>query len=173
VFGMSHAGPGDTPQAYRSGCFRTLIRPSRVVPVHVMSGGRSAFRRECFATERFSEYLPGYIPSEDVELSYRVAKRWTLVHTPHARLHHKRSPTNRLARWDRLGRLLYSRYYFFRKHVPRDTSHTAAFIWSNLGFCLWTFGSALQRPQTSLTVVQGLAYGAYLCATNARGLAPR
>ncbi|MFT4979980.1 MAG: glycosyltransferase involved in cell wall biosynthesis, partial [Myxococcota bacterium] len=78
VFGMTHSIPGDVAKLQASGAVQWLIDPPAVVPVPVASGGRVVYRAECFRDERFDEFLPGYTVSEDVELSYRISKKWTI-----------------------------------------------------------------------------------------------
>ena len=161
LFGMTHSVPGDEAAVTPSGGVRWLVEPSRVVPVPVASGGRTTYRWEAVASERFDEFLPGYALAEDVEFSYRVAKRWTLVHTPHARLFHKRSPSARVDYGDRAGRLVYSRWWFFRKHSPKDPRHLAAFAWTNLGILGFYGGVGLLRTPAGQRrqVLRGVARG--------------
>ena len=45
-----------------------------------------------------------------------------------ARLFHKRAPTARVDYGDRVSRLIYSRFYFFKKHLSKDPLTLAAFV---------------------------------------------
>lgn len=170
VFGMTHSVEGDEAVLQASGAVRWLIDPSDVVEVPVASGGRVAYRRECLDDERFDEFLPGYTMSEDVELSYRVGRRWTIVQTPFARLYHTHSPVNRNTYGDRVSRLIYSRFYFFKKHLPKDPYHVAAFAWSNVGIVTLYAGSALMKPEPGpRAVLQGIARGYAHCVKDLLG----
>ena len=117
LFRMTHSVEGDKAYFMSSSDTQWLIKPSKVVPVPVCSGGRVAFRKECFHTERWDDFLPGYTMSEDVEISYRIAKAWTLVQTPHALLFHERSTHSRNGLSDRISRRIFSRYYIFQKNI--------------------------------------------------------
>jgi len=148
LFGMTHSIPGDAASVSRSGGVRWLIDPPEVVPVPVASGGRTAYRSACLTDERFDEFLPGYTMSEDVEFSHRIAQEWTILQTPKARLFHKRSPTARVNYGDRVSRLLYSRFYFFKKHIAKQPLNLLAFGWTVLGISTFYIGvSAVKSGQ--------------------------
>ncbi len=171
MFGMTHAVSGDAASISTSGGPRWLMEPSRPVAVPLASSGRAAYRREAIGAHRFDEYLPGYTMFEDVEFSFRVARDWTLVHTPHARLFHSRSKRARPDRGDRVGRLIYSRFYFFRKHVPKGPREIAAFAWTNLGISAFYVGVGLLRapPGQKVGVLRGIAKGYRRVADDLRG----
>lgn len=170
AFGMTHSVEGDEARLQASGAVRWLIDPTVIVPVPVASGGRVAYRRACLEQERFDEFLPGYTMSEDVELSYRVSKRWTIVQTPHARMVHTHSPVNRTAYGERVSRLIYSRYYFFKKHLPKDPYHIAAFTWSNVGIVTLYLGAAFTKAEPGpRPVLRGIAKGYQRCVKDLLG----
>ena len=106
--------------------------------------------------------------SEDVELSYRVSKRWTIVQTPYARMVHTHSPTGRVNYGDRVARLIYSRYYFFKKHLPKDPRHVTAFAWSNVGIVA-LYGAAALTKSAPAPVLRGIARGYKNCLKDALG----
>lgn len=166
LFGMTHSVEGDQGSMSTSGGVRWLIEPSHEVPIPVASGGRTAYLRTAMKGEYFDEFLPGYTMSEDVEYSHRIAQRWTIVHSPRARLFHKRSPASRVNYGDRVSRLLYSRFYFFHKHLPKDPRHVAAFAWTNVGIVAFYTGVGLikgDRRQKG-EVLRGLATAYRKCA---------
>lgn len=171
TFGMTRSVEGDEAALGAAGGVRWLIEPSHPVEVPVASGGRTAYRYACFLTERFDEFLPGYTMNEDVELSFRVARNWTIVHTPDAKLFHKRSPGARVDYGDRVSRLIYSSFYFFRKHRPKDARHLAAFAWTNLGIAAFYTGVGALRsePGHRRDVVRGIADGYARCLGDLKG----
>lgn len=171
VFGMTHSVPGDHASMSTSGGVRWLVEPSGVVQVPVASGGRTMYRSACFEVERFDEFLPGYTMAEDVELSFRVGQKWSIVHTPHARCYHKRSEGGRVDYGDRVGRLIYSRFYFFKKHVPKRPKQVAAFAWTNLGIAgFYTAVGALKSPKGQrASVLRGIARGYRRVVDDLRG----
>lgn len=173
LFRLSHSVFGNQAGTYASGGFVTLKAPTEVVQVPVASGGRTAYRRACFDEERFAEFLPGYTMSEDVEVSWRVGKQWTIVHTPHARMHHKVSPSNRLRAPEIARRHVYSRYFFFSRHMPKKPTNLAAFAWANVGLGTWYMASAVARGTPGPTAMaKGLLTGYKLCWDDWRGKLP-
>ena len=110
LFRLTHSIEGNEAKLMATGAVQWLIKPDHVVPVPVCSGGRVAYRRECFDTERWATFLPGYTMSEDVEISFRLSKTWTLLQTPNALLYHDKSDSGRNSQGDRFARLIYSRF---------------------------------------------------------------
>jgi len=160
IFGLSHAIRGSRPALYPSGNVRWLRAPNQILQVPVAGGGRVAFRRDCFETDRFDEYLPGYTYNEDVEFSYRVSKRWTILQTPHARAYHKASPTSRVTLGDRAFRVLYGKGYFFYKHMPASIVRNALYLWSTLGLAMMFLAAGvIRRDQSVRDVWRGLEGG--------------
>lgn len=171
LFGMTHAVQSDEGSMSTSGGVRWPIDPSRVVEIPVASGGRTAYRRDAIGGERFAEFLPGYTMAEDVEFSFRIAKAWTVVQTPRARIFHKRAPTARVDYGDRVSRLIYSRFYFFKHHIPKDARHVAAFAWTNLGIAgFYTGVSLIRAPEGGrLGALRGVARGYRRCLDDVLG----
>jgi glycosyltransferase involved in cell wall biosynthesis len=166
-FGLTNHDRGDRSIIYPSGAVRWLQAPSTIVPVPAAATGRCAYLREALAVERFEEFLPGYTLAEDLHLSRRVARAWTLVQTPHARVFHKKSAANRGGMGDRAARVVFSHYYLFRTLQPRSPKTLAAFAWSNVGLVALQVGGAVGKGQL-LPVLRGLGRGFKLCWRDAR-----
>jgi len=164
LFGMTHATATAPAAVLRSGAVRWLIDPPGVENVPVASGGRVVYRSQCLIHHRFDEFLPGYTMSEDVELSFRVAKDWAIVQTPHARLFHARSSINRNQYGDRVSRLIYSRFYFFKKHVNKTPINLLAFAWSNMGIvALYSLVALFKSTNGPVPVLKGIMGGYARC----------
>jgi GT2 family glycosyltransferase len=164
LFGISHTAPGDDCELYIGGGVRWLADPSRVVTIPAAATGRVAYRRACFETERFSEFLPGYTFPEDVELAVRIAKSWTIVHQPAARLDHRHSAAGRVGYGDRISRIMYSRFYFFSRHRDKSLRNLVAFAWSHSGETAQLSAVGLLKRRTGLRpVLSGVANGYRLC----------
>jgi len=144
AFGLTHWIRQGEPALYVSGGVRFITEPTAPMPVPAAEGCRMAFRRQVFETERFVQFLPGYCQSEDVDFTYRVSRRWTLVQTPWARLDHKVSPTNRIQYANQLHQLMYAHYHFFRHYRDKSPAHLARFAWAELGL----LGLAVGRQAT-------------------------
>jgi GT2 family glycosyltransferase len=159
LFGLTHWAQGDAPRLYAAGGVRYCVRPSRVIEVPAVYGCCVAFRRACFDGERFAEFLPGYTLNEDVELSYRISRRWTILQTPFARVKHNVSPVSRVSLPNRTSRLVFAKYWFVRQHRPHDLRHLAAFAWSNAGLAALTMARGLRGEPGPVALAGGLVDG--------------
>ncbi|MEC7985265.1 MAG: glycosyltransferase [Myxococcota bacterium] len=167
IFRISHTVKGDRAKMMGSSDIQWLIRPSKVVPVPVCSGGRVAYRRECFEKEKWDDFLPGYTMGEDVEISYRISKNWTLVQTPDALLFHKKSDESRDARPERIARRIFSRFYIFNKNLPKTPRNIGAFLWWNIGV-VSLYGLSSLREETPKATLKGIKRGYHLCLQQVR-----
>jgi glycosyltransferase involved in cell wall biosynthesis len=164
IFRITHSIEGNKAKLMATGAVQWLIRPNDIVRVPVCSGGRVAYRRECFDDERWATFLPGYTMSEDVEISFRLSKKWTLLQNPDALLYHDKSDGGRNSQGDRFARLIYSRFYFFHNHRKKTPQNLFAFAWWNLGI-LGLVGAHQVRTQTSdpIDLLKGIQKGYRLC----------
>ena len=101
VFRMGGATENGTAKVQDNAQVWWVLDPDRIREVPVVGTGHSAYLREAIGDERFDDFLPGYTFGEDVELAIRVAKRWTMVVTPHARLTHLYASANRVGEGER------------------------------------------------------------------------
>lgn len=165
MFQMTHQVSGDQAHLGAAGAVQWLMEPSTDVAVPVASGGRTCYRWAAIAQERLDEFLPGYTLNEDVEYSFRVAKKWTIVHSPTVRLFHKRSPKGRVDYGDRLSRMIYSQFYFFRKHRPRDPGHLAALAWNAMGTSTFYVAAGLLKADSKdrIGALKGVVHGYRKC----------
>jgi GT2 family glycosyltransferase len=123
------------------------------------NGWFMSFRREVFEHERFDEALSGYAYKEDIDLSYRVSRRYVLVQTPKARCDHLKSPSARLNSHNLQRMNLANQFYLHRKLMPQDTFHKAALWWAWLGLFILNIGKAVQMQDPGL--VTGMVAGAW------------
>lgn len=168
AFGLTHARMGDEARMYASGGVQWAQRPSRVIEVPAASGGRTAYRAACFETERFAEYLPGRTQNEDVELSFRIARSWTIVQSPDVVCFHSRVEKGRTKYGDRVARVIYANFYFFKEHRPKDPRHLAAFGWANLGLSAYYVGVGLGK-RSPRDMIGGITQGYRWCLQDLRG----
>jgi GT2 family glycosyltransferase len=164
LFNITHQTDDLPPRILASGSSRWAVNPDTTIPVPACGGGRVVFRAECFKDELWDCFLAGYTSSEDVEISFRIAKKWRLVQTPKARLHHKTSPVSRNKYGEQSARKMYARFYFFRKHMPKDVKHVSAFAWYMLGATLlYSAGSIRQADEHTFNGLKGVAKAYRLC----------
>jgi GT2 family glycosyltransferase len=63
-----------------------------------IGGGASALRREAFeSVGGFASFFEGSSPGEDLDLGYRLSRRWQVYYVPAARCIHHQSPSGREA----------------------------------------------------------------------------
>jgi GT2 family glycosyltransferase len=61
-----------------------------------IGGGVSAMRREAFeSVGGFASFFTGSSPGEDLELGYRLSRRWRVLYVPAARCVHHQAPSGR------------------------------------------------------------------------------
>ncbi|MFP5351521.1 MAG: glycosyltransferase family 2 protein [Actinomycetota bacterium] len=123
------------------------------------NGWFMSYRREVFEHERFDEALSGYAYKEDIDFSYRVSRRYTLVQTPRARCDHLKSPSARLNSHNLQRMNLANQFYLHRKLMPQDAFHKAALWWAWLGLFILNIGKAVQTKDPGL--VTGMIAGAW------------
>jgi GT2 family glycosyltransferase len=161
AFGLTHWTAADDPALYISGGVRFCTEPADVIEVPVAQGCRMAFRREVFEDQRFVQFLPGYNQNEDVDMTYRVSRDWTILQTPHARLLHKESPVGRIQYPAQLGQLIFAHWYFFTRYRDKRPGSLARYVWSSSGLLILALGRAMRERQPS--VLRGIAEGYGRC----------
>lgn len=153
AFGLTNWVEHGEPELYVSGGVRFITQPQAPIVVPVAEGCRMAFRREVFAQERFVQFLPTYCQSEDVDFTWRVSQRWTIVQTPEARLDHKVSPTNRIGYSNQLHQLIYTHYHFFRHYRAKTPVNVARFAWAELGLVALAVGRQLTKHEPGVPLL--------------------
>ncbi len=128
--------------------------------VEYFNGWFMSYRREVFEHERFDEALSGYAFKEDIDFSYRVARRgYALVQTPKAKCDHLKSATSRMSSHDLQRMNLANQFYLHRKLMPQTPKHKLALWWALLGLFLLNVAKASKTRDPGL--VTGLVVGAW------------
>ena len=109
-----------------------------------------SFRRSVFKFERFDEALAGYGHKEDIDFTYRVSRRFTLVQTPAAKCEHHKTQTSRMPAFQLQRMNLGNQFYLHRKNMPQDLAHRAALWWGLLGLFVLNMGRALKHRDHGL-----------------------
>lgn len=135
--------------------------------VEYFNGWFMSYRREVFERERFDEALSGYAYKEDIDFSYRVSRRYTLLQTPHARCDHLKSDAARMPSHQLQRMNIANQFYLHRKLMPQTPRYKAALWWALTGLFLLNAGKAVQVRDPGL--VTGLVTGA-LEQARGRGL---
>lgn len=133
------------------------IGPRRV---EYFNGWFMSYAREVFEHERFDEALAGYGFKEDIDFSYRVARRgYTLVQAPKAKCDHLKSPSARLNSHNLQRMNMANQFYLHRKNMPQSPRYKAALWWAWTGLFLLNAGKSLRTRDPGL--VTGLVEGAF------------
>jgi glycosyltransferase involved in cell wall biosynthesis len=135
--------------------------------VEYFNGWFMSYRREVFEHERFDETLSGYAYKEDIDFSYRVSRRFTLIQTPKARCDHLKAPSQRLNTHNLQRMNLANQFYLHRKLLPQTLRSKFALWWALLGLFILNLGKAIQTGDPGL--VTGMVAGA-LEQSRGRGL---
>lgn len=153
AFGLTNWVEHGEPELYVSGGVRFITEPTEPIVVPVAEGCRMAFRKEVFEHERFLQFLPTYCQSEDVDFTWRVSQRWTIVQTPWARLDHKVSPTNRIGYSNQLHQLIYTHYHFFRHYRAKTPANIGRFALAELGLMTLAVGRQLTKHEPGVKLL--------------------
>ena len=159
IFGIGGWWP-EASGKVRPGFYAEGVSDSASVrKLEYFNGWFMSYRREVFEHERFDEALSGYGYKEDIDFSYRVSRRYSLVQTPKARCDHLKSPSARLNSHNLQRMNLANQFYLHRKLMPQDGVHKAALWWAWLGLFILNIGKAAQTKDTGL--VTGMIAGAW------------
>jgi GT2 family glycosyltransferase len=102
--------------------------------VQALGGCCMSYRREIFLHYLFDEKLGQYAYMEDVDVAWRISRRYPLFYNPASRLQHCKSPANRAAISDRKALFIknYS-YLFFKNSFKQNRFSFIAYCWSIIG----------------------------------------
>ncbi|MBN1793577.1 MAG: glycosyltransferase family 2 protein [Candidatus Omnitrophica bacterium] len=117
--------------------FGVLIRDiDQIERVDWLSGCNMSFRRAVVEEFRFDESLRDNGWGDDKDFSYRVARRYTLLATPHARVVHLEDKEGRVTKREFGFIEIYHQYVFFRNHMSKCPGTWLAFWWALTGLLL-------------------------------------
>lgn len=95
---------------------------SAPIPAEWIGGGITLLRKRAYlSVNGFAPHFRGSSPGEDVDLGYRISRKWKVIYVPLARCLHHQSPSGR----ENIGRHQYlsmrSRFAFCRASAGMDT----------------------------------------------------
>lgn len=123
-----------------------------------LSGANQSYRRKVFEEFNFDENLRRYSFKEDVDLSYRIYKKYpnSLLITPHAKLIHKTSNAGRLPKKELIIMKQTYSLYFFYKNIDLTYKNRLIFFWCQVGYFIRSFSNFILNP--SKTTYLGFRY---------------
>jgi glycosyltransferase involved in cell wall biosynthesis len=107
--------------------------PQEIKKVDVFNGCMMSFRRDILLKNRFDTNFEEFWMCDDIELSYRISRRYHLYQTPLAQLHHISSTPNYEGHRKMVRMLVYNRLYMFRLYFSDSKINWILFFWSNIG----------------------------------------
>ena len=131
-----------------SGNYVYIPQPKEIIEVECMPSGVCSYYKKVFNEFRFDETLNGYALKEDMELSYRVSRKYKLYQTPYAILYHYNSRTGRMSIEESAALRIINSYYLFKKNMPRSFFNNLCFSWSLLGTIIIDFIRLLTHQDT-------------------------
>ena len=143
LFGLSTWTPEGTGRMKPSFYVDAISRSKTAKEVEYMNGWLMSCRRRALEEERFDESMPGYAQKEDMDLAYRVSRRWKIIKTPEAAGIHFQVGTSRLSPHDLAEMSIENQFYLHRKNMPQTLRNKAALWWAVLGFSLLNLGKAI------------------------------
>lgn len=121
---------------------------TEVISCEWMSGSNCSYKRKIFDEFQFDEQLKRYSYAEDVDLSYRVNKKYpgSLFITPTARLIHNVSQTGRLpTKGLYIMKHTYT-FYLFNKIINQTLTNKMIFMWHKIGLMVDASKSLFPKP---------------------------
>ena len=119
-----------------------------------LSGSNQSYRRSVLQEFKFDENLKKYSYGEDLDISYRVFKKYphTLFMAPYAKLLHKESPEGRhLKREVIYTEVIYLTYLFY-KNMGQNFKNKLIFIWSRIGRMIVNAKSLISKPEIKYVI---------------------
>jgi GT2 family glycosyltransferase len=111
----------------------TLAHGDKIMKIEFLSGCNMAFRREVLEEFKFDEKLDGTRCVDDVDISYRVSRKYENIYTPLAKLIHNGPPVRREEEYMRIRDATRNYYYVFKKNFPQTPKYKSAFWWAVVG----------------------------------------
>ena len=129
----------------------TLIRPdtNQIAECEFLFGCNMVFRKKVYCEFKCDETFTGYSFGEDLDLAYRVSRKYTNYYNPLAKLIHTTSQTARRDNYQISKMKVQNLFYIFKKNYPQDLKHKSAFWWWMIGFCILETVCSLLRGRGS------------------------
>jgi GT2 family glycosyltransferase len=159
LFGIGGWWPEASGKLRRGFWIEGVSQSAGVRKVDCFVGFFMSFRRKVFEYERFDEMLSGYAHKEDIDFTYRVSRRFTLVQTPKAKCEHFKTGTERMPAFQLQRMNLGNQFYLHRKNMPQDFRHKLALWWGLIGLFVLNIGRAARYRDHGL--LTGMIIGAF------------
>jgi glycosyltransferase involved in cell wall biosynthesis len=148
---------------------RSILEPfTGTRTVDILPGCAFSFRREVFDGVRFSNFFEGYSQGEDMEISLRAGRRWTLVCSGDAKVTHYEAPGGRPASFFKGRMEIRNRYFIWRRYsIDKATAIDKARLLADFCFLMMLdLAGFLLHPWRPRTLLHGtgIVCGVLECA---------
>jgi GT2 family glycosyltransferase len=116
-----------------SGYYTIPVRPPRPTDAEAVRLTATGFRKHVLQQFGLDESLDGYALKEDIDLSYRVSRRYRVLVIPDARFLHLKTPTARIDVREKARMHVVNNFWFFSKHMRGPMKNAVAFMWGMVG----------------------------------------
>lgn len=141
--------------------FPTMVKDgsvSRITKVEFLRGCNMAFKRKMIGAFKFDEKLSGYGCGEDDDIAYRISRKHQNYYTPFAKIVlNDFSSSTGGGDYSLMKSKIENHYYLFKKNLPDDFKHKAAFCWSVAGMLVREAMTAVRKRSSG--GLKGLASG--------------
>lgn len=120
---------------------------NKIARVEILQGCCS-YRKKVLDEYIFDETLTGAAIREDLDISYRISRKYKLIYTPFAKLYHKASDIGREDKELYYQKYIYNHYYLFRKNLNHNLFNVICFLWSDLGSVLGIILISIKQKST-------------------------
>lgn len=137
-----------------------------IISCEWLSGANHSYRREILEEFRYDEKLLKYCDGEDLDVSYRVFKKYpgSLLITPKAKLMHNTSITGRAMGKELVTMQEVYGLYLFYKLFDQSLSHKLIYCWSRTGRLLISImRAAIRRKPGSWSEIKYLINSYIIC----------
>lgn len=107
--------------------------PKEIKKVDIFNGCMMSFRRDVLLKNRFDANLKEFWVCDDIELSYRISRKYHLYQAPLPQLHHTSSTPNYEGYKKIACMSVFNRLYIFRLYFSNLKINWFLFFWSNIG----------------------------------------
>jgi GT2 family glycosyltransferase len=120
---------------------------NRIIPCEWLSGANHSYRRSILEQFKYDENLKKWSQGEDIDLSYRVFKRYhsSLYITPYAKLIHKVSPKGRMPQKQLSDMCEIYELYLFYKMFDQNFKNKLIYFMSRIGKLFFAVGRFLSK----------------------------
>ena len=143
-------GLSDKGEFKASGNYTSIDKGGdKIIKTDTSTADIYAFRRETCNEFRWDEELPGGFYGDDIDLSYRVSRKYQNIYNPRAKMIH--NPSRGMSnKYVRARMRMEFQYYFFMKNFPQSFKHKFSFWWSILGLLLTSAVGMILRRDSSV-----------------------